>query len=371
MKLGTLLLRNAEITLTQLEAALRTQVLYGGRLGTNLVELGFLDVDTLTRYLAESLGVPVATREAFEDVPRETIEAFGADRARRFEAFPLANSSEHVLSVAMVEPRMESLVGQLATELGVQIAPHVAPELRIYYYLERHYSITRKARYVRVGTRDHWSGAKDERRRTQPAGGITKPPKVVFAPRKAEHPELDEERVDPIETGPTTTTYQRACATIDRAGHRDDIGDVLIDYTRGRFGAAAIFLLRDNNALGWRLHHADPDFAGSIEELSLPLGGISVLQAAQDTGRTYRGGTLSPGKPVELMLWRALATAPEPREVAVIPVLADDQVVNLIYVHGAGASYLDDSAVLELEDLAQRAGASYQRLLDAAHEPHR
>jgi hypothetical protein len=45
MKLGTLLLRNAAIGLAQLEAALRNQVLYGGRLGTNLVELGFIDLE--------------------------------------------------------------------------------------------------------------------------------------------------------------------------------------------------------------------------------------------------------------------------------------------------------------------------------------
>ena len=39
MRLGTMLLRDAVITLTQLEQALRAQVLTGGRLGTNLVEL--------------------------------------------------------------------------------------------------------------------------------------------------------------------------------------------------------------------------------------------------------------------------------------------------------------------------------------------
>ena len=53
MKLGTLLLRNAAIGLSQLEAALRNQVLYGGRLGTNLVELGFIDLELLGSYLAE------------------------------------------------------------------------------------------------------------------------------------------------------------------------------------------------------------------------------------------------------------------------------------------------------------------------------
>ena len=53
MKLGTLLLRNAAISLTQLEAALRAQVIYGGRLGTNLVELGFVDLDALSMHLGE------------------------------------------------------------------------------------------------------------------------------------------------------------------------------------------------------------------------------------------------------------------------------------------------------------------------------
>src|SRR5262249_41248993 len=60
MKLGTLLLRNAAIGLTQLEAALRNQVLYGGRLGTNLVELGFIDLELLSSYLAELTGFPIA-----------------------------------------------------------------------------------------------------------------------------------------------------------------------------------------------------------------------------------------------------------------------------------------------------------------------
>ena len=72
MKLGTLLLRNAAIGLSQLEAALRNQVLYGGRLGTNLVELGFVDLEVLSGYLAEMSGQPVATPTLLD----------AADRAR-------------------------------------------------------------------------------------------------------------------------------------------------------------------------------------------------------------------------------------------------------------------------------------------------
>lgn len=370
MKLGTLLLRNAEITLTQLEAALRTQVLYGGRLGTNLVELGFMDVDTLTLYLSESLGVPMATQEMFDTVAPAVIEAFGAERARRHEAFPLAGARPDVLPVAMVEPGSVADVARLSEELGVTVEPHVAPELRIYYYLEAHYGITRKARFVRMGTHEHRDDH-DERRRMQPAGGIAAVPKVLLSPRPADAPAapaVDAAGVpaDAARAGTLqgSITYLEACAAIDRADHRDIIGDVLVAYADMRFGVAAIFLLRDSNALGWRLHHESPDHADHlIEELSLPLGGISALQTAHDSGRPYRGGPVSAGMPTERALWQALGVTSPPEELAVVPVLVRSRVVNLVYVHGLGAGPLDDKYLAELEKLAARAGAAYERLL--------
>src|SRR3569832_1891756 len=89
MKLGTLLLRNAAIGLSQLEAALRNQVLYGGRLGTNLVELGFLDLELLSTYLAELTGLPVATPPLLDDAARALLDKLGADEAHRLRAIPL------------------------------------------------------------------------------------------------------------------------------------------------------------------------------------------------------------------------------------------------------------------------------------------
>src|SRR3954464_14559952 len=81
MKLGTLLLRNAAIGLSQLESALRNQVLYGGRLGTNLVELGFIDLELLSTYLAELSGFPIATPTLLDHAAPALIEQLGADEA--------------------------------------------------------------------------------------------------------------------------------------------------------------------------------------------------------------------------------------------------------------------------------------------------
>src|SRR5262245_44590885 len=106
MKLGTLLLRNAAIGLSQLEAALRNQVLYGGRLGTNLVELGFIDLELLSTYLAELSGFPIATPTLLDDADKSLLDKLGSDEAHRLRAVPLGYLGEgtDVVAVALVEP---------------------------------------------------------------------------------------------------------------------------------------------------------------------------------------------------------------------------------------------------------------------------
>jgi hypothetical protein len=376
MKLGTLLLRNDVISLSQLETALRTQVLYGGRLGTNLVELGYLDLATLAEYLARIMEVPMAAQEMFESVSEHVINDFGAVLARRYEAFPLGYLADqpNSLAVAMVDPHDRELVDKLSEELGGAVSPHAAPELRIYYYMEKHFGIVRKARFVRVGTPGSTPGHGPERRRTQPVRGMALPPSMGLELRPSPTGTApDAERASASAEDPAgddaaaPVNYREACAAIDGAEHREAIGDTMIDYARGRYGACVIFLLRDGNALGWRMYNSDPDRADyPIEELSLPLGGISALQAAYDSRQIYRGRAPSPGKPVERALWEALGTSPEPREMLVVPVVVKQRVVNLIYAHAIGGGRIDDIALKKLGELAKRTSHAYRRLIQQA-----
>ena len=61
MKLGEMLVRDGRVTLAQVEQAIAHQGRVGGRIGSVLVELGFLDAETLTVYLGLELGMPIAT----------------------------------------------------------------------------------------------------------------------------------------------------------------------------------------------------------------------------------------------------------------------------------------------------------------------
>ena len=59
IKLGELLLKEKLVTPEQLDEALKTQTVFGIKLGSSLVELGFITDEQLCSFLSRKLGVPV------------------------------------------------------------------------------------------------------------------------------------------------------------------------------------------------------------------------------------------------------------------------------------------------------------------------
>jgi hypothetical protein len=368
MKLGTLLLRNAAIGLSQLEAALRNQVLYGGRLGTNLVELGFIDLELLSAYLAELTGFPIATPTLLDEVDTKLMDRLGSDEAHRLRAIPLGFIGEgtDTIAVAVVEPTNEAVLDELGRRLGSAITPYVVPELRALYYLEKHFGLPRRARFIRSarpGTETALTAdsPSNDRRRSQPAQGMVMPPAFTLEPRRRRA-----SQAPPVNTIAVTMTYGAACERIDTAPNREQIADTLTEYAKGRCDALVVFLIRDGNALGWRCWVAHSDaMKMPIDALSLPLGGASSLQSAHDAGQPFVGPPPSAARPVETRLWSALGADPEPTAVAVVPVLVKQRAVNLIYAHSL-VGPPQQPFLGELADLAGRAQTSYLRLIRQA-----
>jgi hypothetical protein len=366
MKLGTLLLRNAAIGLSQLEAALRNQVLYGGRLGTNLVELGYIDLELLSAYLAELSGFPIATPTLLDQADPALLQKLGSDDAHRMRAIPLGYLGEGTgtVAVGLVEPTDAGHVEQLAARLGANVIPYIVPELRALYYLEKLFGLPRRARFVRSGrpTEGQNGEIEGDRRRTQPAMGMVMPPAFTLEPRR----KRATSQAPLVGEVPFAIGYGAACERIDTATNRDEIADTFVTYAQGRCDALVVFLIRDGNALGWRSWVVPPgELRRPIEELSLPLGGASSLQSAHDAGQLFVGTPPSAARPVEKQLWSALASQPEPFAVLVVPVLVKQRAVNLVYAHIA-SSAPPSQLVVELGDLALRAQTSYLRLIRQA-----
>ena len=135
MRLGELLLQENVITPEALEEALESQVVHGGRLGTNLVELGLLSEPELARLLGKQHNVASASGEMIPD-PR-ALELVDLNEADEKDYLPMRVDATR-MSVAVINPQDLETLDALAFRTGKRVVPVVIPEFRM-NQLQRRY----------------------------------------------------------------------------------------------------------------------------------------------------------------------------------------------------------------------------------------
>jgi hypothetical protein len=150
MRLGQMLIRDGRITNSQLDQAIAMQPKRGGRIGTILFELGLIDADTLTVYLGLELGIPIATKAVLDRAKRAAVRLLTPDLAERFLCVPLVVQDRQLIA-AVRDPHDLLALDELGAATGCRIIPRVAPEVRLYYYVERYYGVPRPARFRAMG----------------------------------------------------------------------------------------------------------------------------------------------------------------------------------------------------------------------------
>lgn len=141
MRLGAWLLSKGKITEEQLTRALHDKAFYGGRLGTSLIKLGFIDEEVLGEFLSHASGIRYAPWERMENIPAGVIATVPARLAAQYRIIPIAVEGRR-LHLAMRDPRDLIALDEIAFLTGLAIEPYVATEFRILQALERHYQVT-------------------------------------------------------------------------------------------------------------------------------------------------------------------------------------------------------------------------------------
>src|SRR5215470_8078287 len=153
-RLGELLVAAGLLAVEQVEQALRAQVLWGGRLGTNLVELHYLELDPLSKALGRQHRLPAALARHFEKADPALQRLLPAELAERFSCIPLLRMGPEghvvVASLAPLAPRPIAVIAEALAIETARLVPAIAAELRIRYQLERVYRIRRAARFLRA-----------------------------------------------------------------------------------------------------------------------------------------------------------------------------------------------------------------------------
>lgn len=142
-RLGEILLQQGVISGRQLDHALQAHQSGGMKLGTHLVNLGYISDQALTRVLSRQLKVPHADPRDVATIPRAVANILPGDLAKKCRAVPL-RIEERVLHVCMDEPTNLKLIDTLRFRTNRDIKPFVVTEAVLDAALERHYDVGRQ-----------------------------------------------------------------------------------------------------------------------------------------------------------------------------------------------------------------------------------
>jgi len=148
IKLGEMLLKAQLITEEQLGQALEHQKSNGGKLGFNLVKLGFVKEDDITQLLSQQYGVPAINLHSIE-IDDAVIKLIPSEVAQKYLIMPISRSGA-TLTIAMVDPTNVFAMDDIKFMTGYNVEPVVASELAIKDAIDNYYGSSHQLELKKV-----------------------------------------------------------------------------------------------------------------------------------------------------------------------------------------------------------------------------
>lgn len=137
LKLGQMLIAANIITEEQLKQALSLQKKEGGRLGTNLVKLGYVTEEELVAFLSKQFGVP-AINLADSKLDPSVIKLIPVEMAKKYMIMPVARVGA-TLTIAMTDPSNVFAIDDVKFMTGYNVEVAVSSESGIAKSIEGFY----------------------------------------------------------------------------------------------------------------------------------------------------------------------------------------------------------------------------------------
>ncbi|MEO8679735.1 MAG: type IV-A pilus assembly ATPase PilB [Vicinamibacterales bacterium] len=143
VRIGELLLKEKRISAGQLQEALNYQRTNGGKLGANLVKLGYVKDEEITALLSKQYGVPSIALNQFEIDPA-VIKLVPAETARKYQIVPLSRAGA-TLTIAMTDPTNVFAMDDVKFMTGYNVEPVVASETAVLDSIDKYYGVSAAA----------------------------------------------------------------------------------------------------------------------------------------------------------------------------------------------------------------------------------
>ena len=140
--LGQLLLWNNIITQEQLEEALKEQKKTNKKLGSILIEKGFVKEDVLNEFLSKQYGVePINLSKV--TIQKEAIEKIPAQLAKKYTLIPIA-IKDNKLEIAISDPTNILAFDDLRFITGLNVQPYLSNESSIIKAIDKYYGTSKE-----------------------------------------------------------------------------------------------------------------------------------------------------------------------------------------------------------------------------------
>ncbi len=363
-RLGELLLAKGAVTVSELHTGLEMTHRKGGRLGTNLLALGFVEEPALLEALEEQFGVPPVTERELESVPESIRELVPASLQQQLGVTP-AGRSGNVLELAMINPLDLAAREAVAKATGMEIRPKVATEAAIQRVVGEAGpapvggSGEARGRKRRVPPPEAWEGfwslppVGPEQLRLMDSGSPPGPPPLVVT-----FPQLATV-VGDAGGGPEGTLDRPTfLAKLQSAAHRDVVANLLLRHLAHHLDRVALFVVHKDRVVGWSAR-GEGVLVDDIQSLIIPLDRPSLFVNLRHTGQYYMG-PIPPGE-ANQVLAEALGE-PAPQEVLALPVRIKGRAVMYALGDSPGMQ-LAELPVAELADACAKAGLALEVLI--------
>jgi hypothetical protein len=136
-RLSSLLVQASVVSVKQIERALERQVLRGGQLDTNLLEVG-VGESAILPHLAKSRDLEPAARSVWPTPPQQILSMLSATTAQQSKLAPLGKEGGRFY-VLTHESFSAAVLADVSAKLGLAVVPVIIPEFRVHEALSRYY----------------------------------------------------------------------------------------------------------------------------------------------------------------------------------------------------------------------------------------
>jgi len=283
-KLGEVLLKENIITVEQLKDVLKQQIIYGTRIGSSLIEMGYVDEASLAHLLSVKLGVPVAGQKELMSVSKELIRTFSEELILKYHVMPF-RLERNRLSLAMTDPTDLQAIDEIAFITGYVVQPFIALDVNISKAQAKYFQINSgERRYQLMSKLKLMSAEANQLKEENEPVSVVKE-QVAHVVQIAPSPFEDFASLNDVEQKNECTYCEQSqkCILEDilkefaSASSRDTVADALVRYLGQEFSTCLMLIVRGTVAVGWRGITNGAKIT-NLADLSLMLGKPSVVQ---------------------------------------------------------------------------------------------